>query len=467
MSITLNQKMKLDRSMLIKLGITFGIPFLIWLIPTNDLFTREMRLAIVFTVWMLAWAAFEISDVAVPALVWPALLTLTGVCAFNVAYSSYLSLAVPCCIGCLLLANLLSKIGLLKRIAFWIALRFGGTFNGAVFGIFFAALAVSVVTFASGCVITAALCYGMCRSLGVMKKKEGAIIMMAGMVGASTTRMFLYYPITMGAMLGSVNAVDPGFTFGFVELLKYNWPVLIYCLLFVWLMLLLGKTKNTDLGGGKDYFVTEYAKLGKMSREEKIGAVVVSLLMLWILTNPIHGLDAMYGFVILPAVFYLPGINIGTNQDIKDVSLGTILFFASCMAIGSVCGAVGITALITSLFGPLFANLGVVASLFTILTFGLFANLAMTPVAMLAGFTGMLYEIAINIGMNPLAAIFAFNQSTDMVFLPYEYMTFLIFFSFGCMTTGQFIKYQAAKNVLYYVFFGVVMIPYWYLVGLL
>lgn len=466
MSTSLQEKMAFDRSLLIKVLITFGIPVIIWLIPTNEIYTREMRLAIAFTFWMLAWAAFELSDLAVPSLVWPILLVVSGVCNYSVVYAPFLSSSVVGCIGCLILANILDRIGLLKRIAFWIAQKSGGTFNTAVFGIFLAGLVVSVLTFASGCVIIAALCYGMCKALNLIKKKEGAIIMMTGMLAASTVRMFLYYPITMGAMLGSIHSVDPDFTFGFVELLKYNWPVAIFCLIFIALMLKFGRSKDT-VTGGKEFFTAEYNKLGSITREEKIGAATILFVLLWILTNPLHGLDAMYAFIIGSAILFLPGLNVGKQDDIRNVSLGTVLFFASCMAIGAVCVAVGITGYVGDVFTPLFANVGTIGALFAVLFFGIVANFAMTPMAMLAGFTGMFYQIAVNLGINPLAIVFTFNHSTDMVFFPYEYLTFLLFFAFGCMSTGQFLKYHAIKNLLYIVFFGLVMIPYWYLVGLL
>ena len=72
-----------------------------------------------------------------------------------------------------------------------------------------------------------------------------------------------------------------------------------------------------------------------------------------------------------------------------------------------------------------------------------------------------------NLGVDPLAVIFTFNHSTDMVFLPYEYLTFLVFYALGGMTMGQFFKYQALKNIVYMIFFVAIMIPYWYLVGLI
>ena len=467
MGTTLAEKVKYDRSFWIKIAVTFGIPVIIWLLPTNEIFTREMRMAIALTFWFLAWAAFELSDLSVPSLLWPILLIIAGVCSAQVVYSPYLSSSVPGCIGCLLLANILDRIGLLRRIAFWIARKSGGTFNKAVYGVFLAGFVVSILTFASGCVIVAALCYGMCKSLGLVKQKEGAVIMMTGMLAASTTRMFLYYPITMGAMLSSVQSVDPTFSFGFIELLKYNWPVLIYCLIFVGLMLKFATRKDGTLPSGKEFFDAEYQKLGPVTRDEKNGALIVLFVLVWILTNPLHHLDAMYAFVIGSVIFYLPGVGVGKQEDVRNVPLGTILFFASCMAIGSVCVAVGITAYVGGVFTPLFADVGTVGALFLVLLFGIAANFAMTPMAMLAGFTGMFYTISLNMGLNPLAAIFVFNHSTDMVFFPYEYLTFLIFYAFGCMTSGQFLKFHAIKNLLYIVFFAVVMIPYWFLVGLI
>ena len=138
MGTTLAEKVKYDRSFWIKIVVTFGIPVIIWLLPTNEIFTREMRMAIALTFWFLAWAAFELSDLSVPSLLWPILLIITGVCSTQVVYSPYLSSSVPGVIGCLLLANILDRIGLLRRIAFWIARKSGGTFNKAVYGVFLA-----------------------------------------------------------------------------------------------------------------------------------------------------------------------------------------------------------------------------------------------------------------------------------------------------------------------------------------
>lgn len=457
----------MNKSKMIKMAITFLIPIGIALIPQQGVFTYEMKMAIAITLWMLLWSAFDLSNLAVPAIIWPALLVILKVVEPAIAFGSWIGTTMYGAIGCMLLANVLNGCGLLQRVAYWVALKCGGSFNKSVYAIFFATFAVSIVTFASGSVVCAVLSFSFVSAMGLMKKKEGAIIMMAGMLGASTVRMFLYYPVTMGPLMQSVRAVEPSFTVNFTQLFMYNWPVLIFCLLFIWFMTFTGKTKNSTLGDSKEYFRQKLEELGPISKKEKKALVGVIVILVWIITNPIHGLDCMYPFIFVPFILCMPGIEVGTSKEIEDVPWSTILFFGSCLAIGSVCGAVGITELISSVASPMLSGLGTIGLLVGVLIFGVLANFAMTPVAMLAGFCGMLYSIAMNLGVDPLAVIFTFNHATDMVFLPYEYLTFLVFYAFGAMTMGQFFKYQAIKNIVYLIFFVAIMIPYWYLVGLI
>ena len=63
--------------------------------------------------------------------------------------------------------------------------------------------------------------------------------------------------------------------------------------------------------------------------------------------------------------------------------------------------------------------------------------------------------------------MYTMMYSTDMVFLPYEYVIYLIFFSFGTMKMSHFIKYQSIKVLCFYIFFGIVFLPFWKLLGIL
>lgn len=66
------------------------IPICILVIPINDVFTAQMRMAVALTAGFLIWLAAELTDAAIPALLWPALLIITKAVPATVVYSSYL-----------------------------------------------------------------------------------------------------------------------------------------------------------------------------------------------------------------------------------------------------------------------------------------------------------------------------------------------------------------------------------------
>lgn len=451
----------------IKIAICFIIPILLMLIPTSESFTSQMRTFIAITAWLLLWAAFEITDLLVPSLIWPVVLTLLGIVPAESIYSSWLSYTIPCCMAAMVLSNMLQRVGLLERLSYWIMAKCGGSFNRSMYALYFACLIMSFITFAGASIIIAGLCYGMCRSLHMEHKEEAAITMMVGMIGGSTVRMFIFQPLTQGLIMGSVHSIDPNFTMNFWQVLYYNWPVILYSVLTIFLFLFLAKTKNSSVNGTKEYFEQALKKKGKLSKDEKKGIVLLAILMIGILTNSLHHIDGMAIFVIVACLAYCPGVNVGKDSDIKSLPIGIIFFISACMAIGAGCAATGLTELISNAATPILSLLDTRVLLFGILIFGIVLNLLMTPMAMVATFSGPMVALCAGAGINPLAPIFTFLFSTDMVFLPYEYVTFLIFFAFGMMTTGQFVKYHTIKNVVFGLFFVVVMLPFWSLLGLI
>lgn len=457
-----------NRSRMIKVILTFAIPIIILLIPTGSVFTYEIKLFTAFTLWMLLWAATELSDLIVPSLIWPVLMIVFNVLPAEVVYSSYLSTVVFACIAGIVLGTVLDRIGLLRRISYWILIKCGGSFQRTVFALFLACSVMSILTFMGAIVIIAAMCFGLIKAMDLkLHSKEGVIIMMTGMLAASTIRMFIYCPTHVGVLTGAIRGVDPNFTITVIDLLKYNWPVAIYCLLFIWIMIRINKKEIQHDNFGMDWFKERLAAMGAMSKEEKKAAVILAILMIAILTSPFHGVDGMIVIIIATMVLFFPGINVGKAEDTKSVSIGMILFIGSCMAIGSGCTALGITELLSTNLAPMLSHLSPFWLLLGIMLFGVIMNVPMTPLAMLAALPGPLYAIGTAAGANPFAIAFVFLFSTDMVFLPFQYVTFLIFFSFGTMTTMQFFKYHALKDLVFLLFYIVILVPYWMLLGII
>ena len=85
---------KLDRNMIIKLAITFGVPVLLMLIPTGEVFTAQMRTAIALTAWLLIWAAFDLSSLLIPSILWSAALIFTKTVEASSIFGTYMSMTL-------------------------------------------------------------------------------------------------------------------------------------------------------------------------------------------------------------------------------------------------------------------------------------------------------------------------------------------------------------------------------------
>lgn len=57
--------------------------------------------------------------------------------------------------------------------------------------------------------------------------------------------------------------------------------------------------------------------------------------------------------------------------------------------------------------------------------------------------------------------------STAVIFMPHEVACFVVLFGFGYVKMGDFIKSVGLYAVLIYIFMGLILYPYWRLLGLI
>ena len=144
-----------------------------------------------------------------------------------------------------------------------------------------------------------------------------------------------------------------------------------------------------------------------------------------------------------------------------------IFFIVACLSIGTVSGALGIGKLVADTAIPMLMPLGTTTVLLAVLLMGTLLNFLLTPLAILAAFANPVAHIAQGLGMSLHVPLYTLMYSTEMVVFPYEYVPQLIFFSFGMMKMGDFVKISCTKIVLCFLFLAVVMVPWWRLIGLL
>lgn len=458
---------KMDKKTLIKWFVTLAIPLFLFLIPCGEVYTWKLKLFFVFTVMIIFMVAFEFFDALVPAMLLPTLYTVFGVVEAKVAFSSWTSTTLYMILGAFILTTVLDDSGLLSRIAYWVIRKSGGSYTGVLYGVFFAGITLAIVTFNSSYVIMVTLAYGICKAMGFGKSKESALVMMTGAMGALTVKVFIFNPVYVSLAEAGTQQFIPDFTIAWHHQLIYNFPAFIMAIVFIWVLTKLYKTKKIQFVGGKEYFESEYEKLGPMSLAEKKSVVILLAMMLFIVTNPIHGLPVAYGFMLFPWLFFMPGINVGTKESIKKVNFGVIFFAGACMSIGTVATTLGINTILSQAVTPILADKSPAVVLYAVLIIGTLSNLVLTPTAMMGCLTTPLVQISMDLGMSPWPAILTTIYSTDMIFLPHEVAVLLIFFGFGMMSMKDFIKLYSIKNLVVLILFGVLQIPYWYLIGLL
>ena len=442
------------------------VAFLILCIPEMEYFTRDIKIYTAITFGIILLVSFSVFDIFIPAILLPSLYCISGIADANVAFISWTNTIIYMVIGAFTLTNVLESCGLLKRIALFCIKCCGGTFNRTLYGLLLTGIVLAAITFNNAYIVMVMLGYGICTAMGLEKSNESAVLMMAAGISANTVGIFMYDPAMMSLLQSNARTVIPDFRITWVEQFLYNIPLLAFLILFIWIMTKLFKTGKVQISGGKTYFEDEYNKLGPVSRNEKIAAAVLAVLMVFLLSSPLHGMDITYGFMFLPWILFLPGINVGTSEDLKNLPYGTIFFIASCLGIGMVGNALDIPALISATLNPLLDGMGIMTVLYVVLGLGIAANFVMTPFAMVASLAGPVAQIATGLHMPLWPPLLALYHSCFLIFLPHEIPVWLILFGFGMISMKNFVLLSTLNVALFLLFFGVVMVPYWNLLGL-
>ena len=445
------------------------IPLGIQLIPASEAFPAPMREFLVATTFVILLAAFELLPNMLVGLLLPVAYVITGTVPVANALSIWSgSFMIFMIVGGMIFANALDESGLLNRMVLWAGTKGRGSLIKLLFALMAAGLLVMFVSFTNGWMVTLVLCYGVVKALRLEHTSEGVLIMIVAQIVSTASLNFIYSPVTVGLWGGGVQMVVKDFQMSWWTLTVYNLPLIVIQFLIVYLFYRLYKPARF-LKGGMQYFETEYAKLGRLSTREKKAICLTVLLFLYIFAQPWHKLDMNYGFIIIPMLFFLPGVNVATKQKSLDtVNIGFIIFIASCMSIGSVGAAVGIGPAISKSITPMLEGCPIPIFLFLCIIFGIIMNILMTPSAMQGMFPGPLAALGTGLGISyPLLPFMAMFFANDMVLFPYENAYLLVMFGFGVMSMKDFMKYNIIKIGITLVLYWVLVLPFWYLIGLI
>lgn len=442
-----------------------AISFTITALLPMDGISRELQMFFAATVCVIVIMAFELLPVLVSAIVLPALYTILGVVPAGTAFASWTNDTVWMILGGLVLSTSLDECGLLKRIAYYVICKCGGTYRGTVFGCFLVGVILDVITFCNGWIVTCAITFGVCKAMNLKPGRESALICFAGLAGANGSVVMLFHPGYVSMMESALAELMHGYTMDFFTPFIYNWSfALICCLSFFILLKLYGLWHSeTD----RTVFRERYHSLGAMTAREKRAAVYAAVLMLYLCTTQFTHLPTSYGFMLIPYLMFFPGIGVNDGSAIKKMNLSMVFFVATCLGIGTVGSAVGFGDFLADAALPLMGGRSKLFICLALMVFGTLSNLVMTPLAMLGALSLPFAQTAMEFGVNPIGACMILLLSTDMIFFPYESSGSLIMYSYNMMPMREFIKQNALKTVLTFAIFIVLIYPLWSLMGII
>jgi len=444
-------------------AITVITPLIIMMLPTGELFTPRIRLFVAVTAAGILLFAFESLPQLVSSVLLPLAYVLIGLAPSKAVFIPWATVIPWMFIGGILMANVLESVGLLKRIAYWCIIKTGGTYKGILYGIMFAGIILNLLVPGQAVIPLAAFTFGICKALDLGQSKASAGIMLAGAMAALMPLFFFYNP-NFAVIQGAASSVYKE-QITWVMYFYHNLPNIAWSFFTIFLITKMFKPEKPI--DAKDYIQGEYQKLGKISVPEKKSIFVTFVLLVFLLTAQFHKINIGWGFALAGCAMYFPGINLGSEDDIKRIPFSLVFFVTACMSIGVVANVLGFGKILAGTVMPIMQNSGEAVSLGLVWFLSVASNFLMTPLAIWAAFSAPLAELAISLGIDPRAFFYTIFQGTDQIILPYEYILVLIFFSFGLITVKDFAKFFSVKMVLNIIFIVVIMIPWWNLIGLL
>lgn len=282
-------------------------------------------------VLMSAWWVTEAVPLAATSLLPLILFPIIGIMNGEDIASSYINSIIFLFLGGFLLAIAMEKWGLHKRIALKIITLFGGSPNSIVAGLMFATAFISMwisntATAVMMLPIGLAIIHKMESEFGREKTHNFSVALLLCIAYASSIG-------GIGTLIGTppnlIFIKQSGILFPGAPVISFGrWMLLAVPIMLIMLFAtLFFLTKvyykiSKDLTIQKSFITEEYEKLGKVSYEEKIVAVVFgSAAFLWIFRQ-----DLDLGFLTIPGwerFFYRPKF---LNDGVVAVTMAMILF---------------------------------------------------------------------------------------------------------------------------------------------
>ena len=324
---------KLSKATIIKWILTIILPASLLLIPTNEVFTGEIRTFLVITFAGILVLAFDFFDSMVPAVLIPIFYLAFHVAPAANIYGGWTGTTPMMVFGALLLAAIMENTGLLERIAYFIIIKTGGSYRGVGWGIYIAGVISALITSCNSWVVYAVIVAGIIKGLGLGKSKEAC-----GLIAIAATSVlgqygWMYAPANVALFSSGLLSADPNIIITWTSAWINNFPAIFSGFVFTAIVLYVLMPK-VDLQA-KAVFVERYQAMGKISRDEKVTSIIFIGMLLYLVTFNLHHLAPEWAFLFVPWIFFLPGINLADTETLKKMNYSLLFLIVCFLGIGN------------------------------------------------------------------------------------------------------------------------------------
>lgn len=336
------------------IGLSAGLIVMLllrYLPPVTDTMSREA--------WTyLGCFAFLLISLISKALVdWAAtLLTMFFLVAFKVAdvptvTAQFSGSTLWLCIGVFIMSIGINNSGFMKRLALRVLTLFPGTYTAQVTAMLLAGLITTPLIPSSYAKtsIMAPMVGQVCEAVGAKpNSKEARGLWFANFMGTYVLGMaFLSGSAFVAVMMGFMKEIE----FTWSGWLKYTflWYIIMIALTFVYSAVICRPKEK--MRGDVSFLKEQYKALGKATKKEKQGAIIiVCALALW-LTESLHGINAGMICLLTDAAFVVCGL-IDTSELGSKGMWNTTIFVGGMLSIADLMKSTGASAWIASVLNP-------------------------------------------------------------------------------------------------------------------
>ncbi|SBW07171.1 conserved membrane hypothetical protein [uncultured delta proteobacterium] len=415
---------------------------------------------------LVLWALGLMSDTFV-AIALPIFYIVLQVGKPNQILNSWMSSVGWIVVGGLVFANMMMRTGLAKRLAIWALYITRGSFNRLLWGILLAGFVIcpAIPSIMGKAALISVVCIGICEALSLERQSKAAsAVVLAGFIGIATSKIGLLTGAADITMYVGQMAQVMGKPVSWGEYFLHNFPLsCIYGVLSLLTLILVLRPKMDQ--DSTAYVTKAHAELGPMDTGEKKTGTLILLLILLLLTDRFHGLDAGWIIIMLSFVAFIPAVGLMNESIFQKMSLASVFFVVGCMSIGSAAKASGADKMLVDAIAPLFKGQSGLTSMLLGYLAGSAMNLLLTPLAAFSAMTVPLTELALEVGVSPIPVMYAFSYGLEQYIFPYEYAVLLFFYATGWVNLRHIMLVFFVRFIVAFVLLAAVAYPYWSMLG--